>query len=227
MKYTIETIEAEARAAQKEAELLEDARKLETKGFINSLSEQETTEAIKRLYLLHGKSDVGRWAFANIPGFAVNASAALRRTQEIIETQKSRNADVEALCERYAASRKAHRRTWLNDVDRHITALKERAERWEKVAQYLQDGQQERAEKGLPAVEINTIITAIKEAYAQDGSARRVAEWAAGQGYARNTSQAQKIVVWAIDETETDNEELENVCWNVRNRGRQIAYWSN
>lgn len=59
----------------------------------------ELVRLVKLIYIyMQNQTEVGKWCFAHIEGFAINQTRACARAVEIIDKGKSEDAELETIC---------------------------------------------------------------------------------------------------------------------------------
>jgi len=217
MLYSLERLEAEAAENRAAAGILFNARDLVAYG-IPQADGAEIIKAVKQVFILRGAGKAAEWAFESIPGFASDAKEAAARVQRIIEQEKSGEAAVDALCDKYRTEKGARQRREHNPE-----YLTERAEAAEAAARLIKEGQQMRREKGLPAADEGGIIKAVKERYIETQSAGKAAEWAFESipGFALTLNRAKERVRWIIDAEQCGEAAIDKAADKIRDRNRK------
>lgn len=219
MLYSLERLETEAKESRAAAGILFNARDLLAYG-IPQANGAETIKAVKQVFILRGAGKAAEWALDNIPGFASDGKEAAARVKQIIEQEKSGEAVIDALCERYRTEKGARQRKEHNPE-----YLTERAAAAEAAARLIKEGQQIRQENGLPAADENSIIKAVKEKYIETEAAGKVAEWAFNNipGFALTISKAKERVKWIIDAEKCGEAAIDTAADGIRDRNRKRA----
>lgn len=221
MKYSLEKLDAEAAADRSAAEILIEARETLEKG--TGTAEADIIKAVKEVFILRGAKVAAQWAFDSIPAFAADNKEAAERVKRIIE-QESGEAALDALCNYYRENKGARQRR-RHDID-FLTA---EAERLERAAELIKEGQQIRQERGLQEPGEDAIIKAVKECYINLQSIEKAAQWAFDSvpGFSLTVNKAKERVIWIIDAEESGEAALDKACSMARDRNRKrAAIWT-
>lgn len=217
MLYPLERLEAEAAADRKKADILIEAREVLEDG-IAAEDETEIIKAVKEVYILRGVKVAAQWAVDSVPGFAADTKEAAERVKRIIEQEKSGEAALDAFCDYYRENKGARQRR-QND----ISFLLAEAEKLERAARLMREGQQIRQENGQEEPGEEKIVKAVKESYINLQSINKAAEWAFDNipGFALTMNKARERVSWIIDAEESGEAALDMACDMVRDRNRK------
>lgn len=219
MIYPLEKLEAEAAAYRAAARILFDARDVLEEG-ATITSAVEAVKAVKEVYILRGVKVATDWAIKNVPAFVFDSIEAAGRVKRIIEQEQSGDAALDALCDQYREQRGARQRRQHDPY-----YLLQTAEKLERAARLMKEGQQIRKEQNLPAADENGIIKAVKERYIETQSAVKVSEWAFDniQGFSLTKNKAKERVDWIIDAEQSGEAALDIACEKVRKANRKKA----
>ena len=218
MIYPLERLEAEAAADREKADILIKAREVLEAG-IAAEDEAEIIKAVKGVYILRGVKVAAQWAVDSVPGFAEDTKEAAERVKRIIE-QESGEAALDAFCNYYRENKGARQRR-----QHDYNFLLAEAEKLERAARLMREGQQIRQESGQEEQEEEQIIKAVKERYINLQSVNKAAEWAFDNlsGFALTINKARERVTWIIDAEESGEAALDTACNMVRDRNRKKA----
>ena len=219
MKYSLEKLEAEAAADRAAAGIMIEARELLEEGTA-AATEAEIVKAVKEVFILRGAKAAAHWAFDSIPGCSADTKEAAERVKRIMEQEKSGEAALDALCDYYRENKGARQRR------RHdIEFLTDEAERLERAAELIREGQQIRQERGLQEPGEDQIIKAVKESYTKLQSIEKAAQQAFDSipGFSLTINKAKERVKWIIDAEESGEAALDTACSMARDRNRKRA----